>query len=566
MKRLNGAAEWRLFAGPLAGRFAFALWTSRRPRRTIPPMDTHPTDGPRGLRWWHVALGIVGLMALAAAPAFYAVLHPPSVADQTWSLLAEVRGGVDLNWFENVLFTLCGLNRARGDRGRYEIGEDIAALGPEAVPPLIDALKDADEDAEVRATAAMALGRLGGDAAVEALLAVLADAGPVEPPPPQPVTSSLVSPDAATQVRSAVADALGEVGDPRAVEPLIAVLVDVEEESGLRRAAARALAGLGDARAVEPMLTLLSDGDAEVAKQAAESLGALGDARAVEPLLAAIADADAGIRVRAAAALGELGDVRAFDVLAAALDDADENVRRAAAGALGDLLDRRAVEPLIGALGAADDTTREKAAGSLGFLGDARAADALAAATESADSDVRFYATLALGAIGRQQDLAVIADRLADKEDNVQAVAVFALGLMRRAEAVPRAEGLACGKSDWQAVVAVTALARAAAPRARAALEQAADASPLEPVRRMAAAALAGSLVEALAAELPRAREKDSVAYECARALALVAVDAEPAEREAALRALDAAAEGRGNASVRGAARAAARRIRALAR
>jgi len=81
----------------------------------------------------------------------------------------------------------------------YELGE----LGEPAVKPLIQALKDGDED--VRSNAATALGWIG-EPAVESLIQALKDED--------------------WFVRSSVAETLGEIGDARAVESLSQVLKD----------------------------------------------------------------------------------------------------------------------------------------------------------------------------------------------------------------------------------------------------------------------------------------------------------------------------------------------------
>jgi HEAT repeat protein len=57
--------------------------------------------------------------------------------------------------------------------------------------------------------------------------------------------------------RRAAAEALGWIGDVRAVEPLIVALKDTHES--VREAAAKALGWIGDKRAVEPLTALLSD-------------------------------------------------------------------------------------------------------------------------------------------------------------------------------------------------------------------------------------------------------------------------------------------------------------------
>jgi HEAT repeat protein len=158
------------------------------------------------------------------------------------------------------------------------------------------------------------------------------------------------------------AEALGKIGEP-AMEPLIKALRD--RRVVVRRNAAEALGEIGDARAVDPLVKVLGDRNSDVRTTAAKALGKIGDERAVEPLIKALSDDydDWGVRERAARALGKIGDERAVEPLIRALlpdkrDGAnyssaqheEDGVRRAAAGALGEIGDERAVEPLITAL------------------------------------------------------------------------------------------------------------------------------------------------------------------------------------------------------------------------
>ena len=65
-----------------------------------------------------------------------------------------------------------------------------------------------------------------------------------------------------------------------------------------------------------------------MAADAAEALGVLGDSRAVVPLTQALLeDEDSSVRRSAAEALGEIGDIRAVEALTQALEDEDASVR-----------------------------------------------------------------------------------------------------------------------------------------------------------------------------------------------------------------------------------------------
>jgi HEAT repeat protein len=142
---------------------------------------------------------------------------------------------------------------ALGDRGdggwiREEAKRALARYGSEAVPPLIEALKDDDE-----------------------------------------------------RVRHGAAQALGRIGDPKAVEPLMAAVRD--EDRWVRLEATRALGAIGDTRAVEALIDILGHEDRGARHTAAQSLGQVGDARATEPLLRALADDDEFVRQAARGSL-----------------------------------------------------------------------------------------------------------------------------------------------------------------------------------------------------------------------------------------------------------------------
>ena len=212
---------------------------------------------------------------------------------------------------------------------RGVVAATLADVGALAVEPLIAAVNDPHTPWRRRSGAAEALGAIGDPRAVEALIAALPNA--------------------------ACATALGQIGDARAVEPLVTALDT--GETGDRRAAARALGRLGDRHAVQPLTTALTDHDASMRTSAAESLDQLGwhpegtaaaptywvvtqqwdkavHVGAVEPLIVALNDQAASVREPAAQALGSIGDARAITPLSAALNDQDIKVAKAAARAL----------------------------------------------------------------------------------------------------------------------------------------------------------------------------------------------------------------------------------------
>jgi len=147
-------------------------------------------------------------------------------------------------------------------------------------------------------------------------------------------------------VRKTAADALGQIGNTRAVESLINTLND--EDYRVQHAAAFALGKIGDVRAIDPLITTLSDKDENMRISAADALGQIGDNRAVDPLITAL-KFDKGwlVRKNAALSLGRIGDVRAIDPLLIAFNNDEEIVRTSAATALGMFKSERAVDPLL---------------------------------------------------------------------------------------------------------------------------------------------------------------------------------------------------------------------------
>lgn len=92
--------------------------------------------------------------------------------------------------------------------------------------------------------------------------------------------------DEEPRVRSAAADALAKLGDPRAGAALLARAALPEPDAGTRRMLAAALGAVGHRPAIPLLTELLTSDDPSLRGSAAWSLGALG-ARAAAPALRA---------------------------------------------------------------------------------------------------------------------------------------------------------------------------------------------------------------------------------------------------------------------------------------
>ena len=266
----------------------------------------------------------------------------------------------------------------------------LGAIGDaRAVGPLVAALGDG----WVRSTAVASLGQIGDPAAVEPVIAMLGDSYRFvrlaavrsldqfrDPRAVEPLMALLGREASGRESRAASAGALAPIAalvaiGPPSVAPLLAALDD--ESSSVRRVAAEALGQLGDARAVGPLIAALEDRNSMVRGAAAEALDRLAwhpdgaevavaywlakgewqecveiGADAVEPLAATLGNRDYWVREAAARAIGEIGDPRGVMPLVGRLSDQAEHlwVREVAAEALGEIGDPAAVEPLLAVL------------------------------------------------------------------------------------------------------------------------------------------------------------------------------------------------------------------------
>jgi HEAT repeat protein len=186
---------------------------------------------------------------------------------------------------------------------RRSVAEALGKIGDaRAVDTLIEALKD--EDSYVRASVAWALGEIGDARAVSALIEALRDED--------------------SYVRGGIAKVLGNLGwEPKSEEERVlyyiangdwdecvkmgAVAVEFlierlkDRNSAVRIRVAEALGEIGDARAVDSLIESLKD--RVIRRRVAEALGKIGDARAVEALIEALKDWDEDVRKNSIGAL-----------------------------------------------------------------------------------------------------------------------------------------------------------------------------------------------------------------------------------------------------------------------
>jgi HEAT repeat protein len=111
--------------------------------------------------------------------------------------------------------------------------------------------------------------------------------------------------DPKTEVREAATTALGNSGDPRALDLLLAALGAATDQP-VRNTAVQMLGILRDPRAVGTLVALLADKEPRMRMHAVSSLGQIKDDRAVAPLIGLLADDDERVRIAAMDALGKI--------------------------------------------------------------------------------------------------------------------------------------------------------------------------------------------------------------------------------------------------------------------
>ncbi|HET9479246.1 MAG TPA: HEAT repeat domain-containing protein, partial [Pyrinomonadaceae bacterium] len=249
--------------------------------------------------------------------------------------IALVLGWLKRTGVERALTRLMG----RADL-RDEIIDALVRHGPATVDLLIGQLDS--EDLEVRRSAVVALGRIGNSSATSHLVNTLSDQA----------------------LAIEAANALAQIGDPRAVDGLLNLLRN--DDASIRQAAVNALNSLMPPAMSKRIIPLLHDSDPNVRESAVKIAGYFGYPQSASDLLELSHDPVERVRCAAIEHLPYGEDEQIFEVLARAIKEETPTVRAAAARALGNMDDPAAVPPLIDALSDDDVWVRYFSARALG--------------------------------------------------------------------------------------------------------------------------------------------------------------------------------------------------------
>ena len=234
-----------------------------------------------------------------------------------------------------------------------ELGSmDTKSITPEIADTLIAKCLE-DNDVFVRVYIAEALGKIGNKKAVDSLIKCLDDKHP--------------SP------RRFAAEALGRIGDPKAIPHLVKCLENndpktrldnLEDSHEISWYCAHALDTISSPSMVGLLVNCLLNEDPIVRLRSVETLvNSIEHPRvalalpntSIDPIIKCLDDSDKDVREWSIILLGKIGNKKAVDPLVKCLDDENSSIRRYAASALGRIGDPRAIDPLIKCLNNEDN-------------------------------------------------------------------------------------------------------------------------------------------------------------------------------------------------------------------
>lgn len=379
--------------------------------------------------------------------------------------------------------------------------------------PLILRALENNPDTMERATKVRALRQLGYAPAVPVLIGMLKP--PAQTPGSSGSSVSFQSGYIQNDLRAEVARALGAIGGDVALEALIDQLAQ-EKESPVGEAICEVLGVLGGPRAVAALRSRLVD-ECDFRAAAVAAWGTAGDVSMTKDFVALFADRDEEVRAAAVAAVGVIGDASALATLRRFLpQESADRVRSAGCKALallGDASDQALVADTIQRM----KEPEADAIWAAGYLGNTNSVALLTDILKhSQDNTARFAAAyglvLASGAAARQ----ALKENLSDKDEFARHGKACALLMLGDDGGLKTVRSSLRTGNDWQRFGATLAVERSgleSTPELLAAATQ----DSVEEVRRFMAGARSGR-ASATLIELLQTGD-DSYRHYAARAL-----------------------------------------------
>lgn len=253
--------------------------------------------------------------------------------------------------------------RATNPIVRRGVAEDLDGVGNKEAFMLLEPLL-ADENIEVRVTAARTASRLGLPNLLDRAVSWLSDREPKlriagcnvfrdRPDPRHTAAVIRVLNDADNAVKIAAIEALVASKQPDVVAHLVGKLDD--PTPSVRVATARALIRIGSNTAIVPLIGKAQDSSSDVRQVVLQGLGTMDDPRVSGPLVNALRDPQGEVRAAALDSIGILRLTQAQDTVASFLTDKDARVKQSAMFALERFGTRASAVALIARLGTSDD-------------------------------------------------------------------------------------------------------------------------------------------------------------------------------------------------------------------
>ncbi|HEX8173151.1 MAG TPA: HEAT repeat domain-containing protein [Thermoanaerobaculia bacterium] len=324
-------------------------------------------------------------------------------------------------------------------------------FGPAAVPAIVEALQNADED-EVVSLLLRVVNVIGGRETIPSILHFLDHDNPA--------------------VRRLAIETLGEIPDPASLDYLLAKLDDPDVAS--QQAAVNAISALVSAfpeskndvltkirrllqsTSIPIKLNSLSvyvnvqgegyhdglllaskDSDPVIRQKAVSLMGKFGEDRFADQLVLSLADESTAVRLAAINAVVRLRPETGLEPLISALDDHDIWIRTAAAQALGEYRHPDSVEPLMRHLMHDPPPVRIAVIEALGKSEDARVKEVLFRCLDEADPEIQRAAMLALARVPGDDVFERLGAALSSEDWRLRAAAAAALGARGERNALP---------------------------------------------------------------------------------------------------------------------------------
>ncbi len=216
------------------------------------------------------------------------------------------------------------------------------------------------------------------------------------------------------------------------------LLASKNEDPQVRQKAIHLMGKFSEERFADQLVLSLADESSPVRLEAIQAIVRLKPAEGLEPLLHALDDEDIWIRTAAAQALGEYRDPSAIEHLKAQLDQDIPPIRIAAIDALGKFGDQSVKEPLLQSLSSDDPEIQRAALLALARVPGDDVTNLMYEALKSDDWRRRAAAALALGSRRDRSAVELLHERLSEDPDSyVQQATIEALGRLADPRSFP---------------------------------------------------------------------------------------------------------------------------------